>query len=50
MEPASMEQSSSVGRQKYKMVFLGDMAVGKSSIIERFVKGSVNERHNVPSS
>lgn len=24
---------------KYKIVFLGDMSVGKSSIIERFIKG-----------
>lgn len=47
MDPSSMEQSSVVAHQKYKLVFLGDMAVGKSSVIERFMKGSLNERHNV---
>jgi GTPase SAR1 family protein len=47
MNSSSLEASSIVCKQKYKIVFLGDMSVGKSSIIERFMKGCFNEKHNV---
>lgn len=32
---------------KYKIVFLGDMSVGKSSIIERFINGYFDEKRQV---
>jgi GTPase SAR1 family protein len=32
------EESTSLCDIKYKIVFLGDMGVGKTSIIERFVR------------
>lgn len=32
------EESTSLCDIKFKIVFLGDMGVGKTSIIERFVK------------
>jgi len=33
--------------QKFRIVFLGDMAVGKSSIIERYTNNKFNESHIV---
>ena len=49
------------GRTKYKIIFLGDQSVGKSSIIEKYIKDkfedganvhsilySVNSRHRFP--
>jgi GTPase SAR1 family protein len=42
-----LEASSISCNQRFKIVFLGDMSVGKSSIIERFMKGCFNEKHNV---
>jgi GTPase SAR1 family protein len=47
MNSSSLEASSISCNQKFKIVFLGDMSVGKSSIIERFMKGCFNEKHNV---
>ena len=32
---------------KYKIVFVGDQAVGKSSIINRFIKNEFDATHNV---
>jgi GTPase SAR1 family protein len=49
MNSSSLEASSINCKNKYKIVFLGDMSVGKSSIIERFMKGCFNEKHNVHS-
>lgn len=34
--------SSSLNTVKYKIVLLGDSGVGKSSIIDRFVKGEMD--------
>lgn len=33
---------------KYKIVFVGDQAVGKSSVINRFIKNEFDSTHNVP--
>lgn len=32
---------------KFKVVFLGDQGVGKSSVISRFIKNEFDETHNV---
>lgn len=39
--------SSSLTSLKYKVVLLGDSGVGKSSIIDRFVKGEIDQQHQV---
>ena len=31
---------------KFKLVFIGDQAVGKSSIITRFIKDQIDPTHN----
>ena len=36
----NMEEGSSLCEKKFKIVFLGDMFVGKTSIVERFIKGN----------
>ena len=41
------EEGTSLCDVKYKIVFLGDMSVGKSSIIERFIKGYFDENVQV---
>lgn len=33
--------------QKFRIVFLGDMGVGKSAIIERYTNNKFNESHMV---
>jgi len=38
-----------MAQQKYKIVFLGDSGVGKSSIIDRFVKGEIDCQNQVSS-
>ena len=35
----NMEEGTSLCEKKFKIVLLGDMFVGKTSIIERYVKG-----------
>jgi GTPase SAR1 family protein len=35
------------GRTKYKIIFLGDQLVGKSSIIEKYIKDKFDEALNV---
>ena len=37
--------SSSVGKYKYKIVFLGNQSVGKTSIIHRFIYDSFDESY-----
>lgn len=39
--------SSSLTSLKYKIVLLGDSGVGKSSIIDRFVKAEIDQQHQV---
>ena len=39
--------STTTNRQKYKIVFLGDQGVGKSSIIDRFVNDNFDENSSV---
>lgn len=39
--------SSSITSLKYKIVLLGDSGVGKSSIIDRFVKAEIDIQHQV---
>jgi GTPase SAR1 family protein len=36
------------GRTKYKLILLGDQSVGKSSIIEKYIKDKFEEGFNVP--
>ena len=36
--------------RKFRLVFLGDLSVGKSSIIERFTLNKFDEAVNVPAS
>ncbi len=40
-------ESTSLCDIKYKIVFLGNMSVGKSSIIERFINGHFDEKRQV---
>lgn len=40
----SAEEGTSLCDIKYKIVFLGDMSVGKTSIIERFIHGVFDEK------
>jgi len=35
------------GRTKYKIIFLGDQSVGKSSIIEKYIKDKFEDGANV---
>lgn len=35
------------GRTKYKVILLGDQSVGKSSIIEKYIKDKFEEGFNV---
>lgn len=46
MNPSELN-SSSITHHKMKVVFLGDSGVGKSSIIDRFVKGEIDQHHQV---
>lgn len=39
--------STMTGRTKLKIALLGDQSVGKTSIIERFVKNAFDETPNV---
>lgn len=39
----SISSSAVGGRTKYKIIFLGDQSVGKSSIIEKFVKNKFED-------
>ena len=41
------KEGTSLCDVKYKIVFLGDMSVGKSSIIERFIKGFFDDKIQV---
>jgi GTPase SAR1 family protein len=43
------EDSSTIkgGRTKFKIIFLGDQSVGKSSIIEKYIKDKFEEGLNV---
>lgn len=41
------EESTSLCDIKFKIVFLGDMGVGKTSVIERFVKDEFETANNV---
>ena len=34
--------------QKYKIIFLGDQNVGKTSVINRYIFGEYDEKHHVP--
>ena len=40
-------ESTSICEIKYKIVFLGNMSVGKSSIIDRFINNSFDESRQV---
>eukprot|EP00347_Sterkiella_histriomuscorum_P016491 403352976 len=41
----NMTENSTVGKFKYKVVFLGDQSVGKTSIIHRFIYDSFDENY-----
>ena len=41
----NLTQEASVGKLKYKVVFLGDQSVGKTSIIHRFIYDSFDENY-----
>lgn len=43
----SSQQSQSTQQQKCKVVFLGDSAVGKTSILERIINGRFDDRKQV---
>ena len=40
-------ENSTVGKFKYKIVFLGDQSVGKTSIIHRFIYDAFDESYQV---
>ena len=37
--------SSNVGKYKYKIVFLGNQSVGKTSVIHRFIYDSFDDNY-----
>jgi GTPase SAR1 family protein len=41
------EESTSLCDTKFKLVFLGDMGVGKTSIIDRFIRDEFDSANNV---
>lgn len=53
MNPSELNSSSmshqkiKVGSCKIEIVLLGDSGVGKSSLIDRFVKGEIDNYHQV---
>ena len=40
-------ENSTVGKFKYKIVFLGDQSVGKTSIIHRFIYDAFDDNYQV---
>ena len=44
----SVTSKSNRNAKKFRIVFLGDQGVGKSSIIERYSSGRFDEHYNVP--
>ncbi len=44
------EESTSLCDTKFKLVFLGDMGVGKTSIIDRFIRDEFDSANNVHAS
>ena len=42
-----LDETTSLCDVKYKIVFLGEMAVGKTSIIDRFIRNEFNSKHMV---
>jgi Ras-related protein Rab-6A len=42
---SGLSSDSNVGKQKYKIVFLGDQSVGKTSMIHRFIYDSFDESY-----
>ncbi len=45
MATTMTSENSTVGKFKYKIVFLGDQSVGKTSIIHRFIYDSFDENY-----
>lgn len=43
----SVTTKSNRNANKYRVVFLGDQGVGKTSIIERYTSGKFDENYNV---
>ena len=43
----SIQHSSTLVAQKYKLVFLGDQSVGKTSIINRFIFDTFDGKDHV---
>ena len=41
------EESTSLCDTKFKLVFLGEMGVGKTSIIDRFIRDEFDSANNV---
>lgn len=44
---SQQEESTSLCDTKFKLVFLGDMGVGKTSIIDRFIRDEFDSTNNV---
>jgi Ras-related protein Rab-6A len=45
MASQGISENSTVGKFKYKIVFLGDQSVGKTSVIHRFIYDSFDENY-----
>ena len=43
----SLTSKSNRNAEKFRIVFLGDMGVGKTSIIEKYTTDRFDETHNV---
>ena len=43
----SVSSVTNRNQKKYRIVFLGDQNVGKTSIIEKYTTGKYDETHNV---
>ena len=47
IEDASIENSNSLSMIRHKIVFIGDVAVGKTSILNRFLEDKFKENYEV---
>lgn len=47
IEDASIENSNSMSMIRHKIVFIGDVAVGKTSILNRFLEDKFKENYEV---
>lgn len=47
IEDISLENSNSISLARHKIVFIGDVSVGKTSIITRFLDNKYKDKYEV---